>query len=142
MSCKPTHPCHVWFPPDKLAWFEDFEAAKPETSNSPPILWSYVSSVRGPSAYYLPLIGVANDAAGGEWRHMRNLVGRLLRENRGQDLIEYAFLAAFISLSVAAGLSQVGVSLDNWYAAMADLITTAKSNYSPTGIGASGGKCL
>lgn len=73
---------------------------------------------------------------------MRNLVGRLLRENRGQDLIEYAFLTAFISLSVAAGLSQVGVSLDSWYAAMADLITTAKSNCSPTGIGASGGKCL
>ena len=78
-------------------------------------------------------------ASGG---HVRNLVGRLLRENRGQDLIEYALLAAFISLLVVAGLSQVGVSLDGWYTAIADRITTAKSNCSPTGIGASGGKCL
>ena len=74
--------------------------------------------------------------------HVRNLIGRLLRENRGQDLIEYALPAAFISLTVVAGLSQVGVSLDAWYAAIANRITTAKSNCSPTGIGASGGKCL
>ena len=118
MSCKPTHPCHVWFPPDKLAWFEDFEAAKPETSNSPPILWSYVSSARGPSAYYLPLIGVANDAAGGEWRHMRNLVGRLLRENRGQDLIEYALLAGFIALSSVAMITNIGTGVNAVYTAV------------------------
>ena len=74
--------------------------------------------------------------------HVRNLVGRLIRENRGQDLIEYALLAAFVSVSVIAGLIQVGVSLDGWYAAVADVVDPAKSNCSPTAIGKSGGKCL
>lgn len=72
----------------------------------------------------------------------KNLLGRLLRGIEGQDLIEYALLAAFVSLMVVAGLSQVEVSLSDWYAAVADMITGAKSNCSPTGIGASGGKCL
>ena len=78
-------------------------------------------------------------ASGG---HVRNLIGRFLRENGGEDVIEYALLAAFISLTVVAGLSQVGISLDAWYAAIANQLATAKSNCSPTGIGASGGKCL
>ena len=72
--------------------------------------------------------------------HVWNLVGRLLRENRGQDLIEYALLAAFISVGVVAGLIQVGVPLDDLYTAIADIFS--KSNCSATGIEASGGKCL
>ena len=71
-----------------------------------------------------------------------NLVGRLLREKKGRDLIEYALLAAFISVLVVGGLSQAGGSLDDWYAALADFLDTAKSNCSAIGVGSSGGKCL
>ncbi len=53
--------------------------------------------------------------------HVRNLVGRLLRENKGQDIIEYALLAALISLVVVGWLIQIGVSLDGWYTDIADV---------------------
>ena len=38
---------------------------------------------------------------------MKNLIARFVREDEGQDLIEYAFLAVFISLAVTAGLRAV-----------------------------------
>ena len=38
---------------------------------------------------------------------MKNLIARFVREEAGQDLIEYAFLAVFIALAVTAGLSFV-----------------------------------
>ena len=46
---------------------------------------------------------------------MKHLITRLLRENDGQDLIEYALLAAFLSLLAAGGAVMVGTSLDSWY---------------------------
>ena len=69
-----------------------------------------------------------------------NLLGRLLRGDEGQDLVEYALLTALVSLSVVAGLTAVGVSLEGWYASIAGIF--GKSNCAPTGIAASGGKCL
>lgn len=78
----------------------------------------------------------------GQVTYIKNLV-RFRRENDGQDLIEYALLAAFISLAVVAGTIQLGVSLDDWYTAVANFIDTApKSHCSGTGIAASDGKCL
>ena len=38
---------------------------------------------------------------------MRDLVARFIRDDRGQDLIEYAFLAIFIALAVTLGLKAV-----------------------------------
>ena len=38
---------------------------------------------------------------------MRNLLARFIREDQGQDLIEYAFLAIFIGLAVTLGLQAV-----------------------------------
>ena len=43
---------------------------------------------------------------------MKHVITRLLRENDGQDLIEYALLAAFLSLVAAGGAVMVGTSLD------------------------------
>jgi len=37
----------------------------------------------------------------------------LLRDDRGQDLIEYAFLAVFIALVVTAGLTLVGTQINS-----------------------------
>ena len=38
---------------------------------------------------------------------MKNLIVRFVREDAGQDLIEYAFLAVFIGLVVTSALSAV-----------------------------------
>jgi len=38
---------------------------------------------------------------------MKNLFKRFVKEDQGQDLIEYAFLAVFIGLAVTLGLTAV-----------------------------------
>jgi Flp pilus assembly pilin Flp len=38
---------------------------------------------------------------------MKSLFVRFIREDQGQDLIEYAFLAVFIGLAVTLGLQAV-----------------------------------
>lgn len=53
---------------------------------------------------------------------MKKLFVRLLKEDEGQDLIEYALLAAFLSLIAAGGAALVGTNLDNWYTGIAGTI--------------------
>ena len=50
---------------------------------------------------------------------MKNLFNRYVREEQGQDLIEYALLAAFVSLAVIASIDAVGVSLGTTYESFA-----------------------
>ena len=50
---------------------------------------------------------------------MKSLLIRLVREDEGQDLIEYAMLATLIALVVGAGATLLGTNLNNWYTAMA-----------------------
>ncbi len=44
---------------------------------------------------------------------MSRLLRRLFAETEGQDLIEYALLAAFISLIAIAAIGSVGTSLNS-----------------------------
>jgi pilus assembly protein Flp/PilA len=44
---------------------------------------------------------------------MKKLIARFVREDEGQDLIEYAFLAVFIALAVVAGLTIVGTQINS-----------------------------
>ena len=44
---------------------------------------------------------------------MKNLVARFIREDQGQDLIEYAFLAVFIGLAVTLGLQAVASGVNS-----------------------------
>ena len=44
---------------------------------------------------------------------MKNLFGRLVKEDHGQDLIEYAFLAVFIALVVTVALGTLGSNLNS-----------------------------
>ena len=46
---------------------------------------------------------------------MRRLALRALREEAGQDLIEYALLAGFISLVAIAAITSIGVQVNSWY---------------------------
>jgi len=46
---------------------------------------------------------------------MKNLLVRFVREDNGQDLVEYAFLIVFIALVAVVGLNVLGVGLDTFY---------------------------
>lgn len=46
---------------------------------------------------------------------MRRLVTRVVREDTGQDLIEYALLAGFISLVAITAITSIGTQVNAWY---------------------------
>ena len=50
-----------------------------------------------------------------ERKVMSAIVLRLFRDEQGQDLIEYALLAGFISLAVVTAVTNVGTSLNTLY---------------------------
>jgi pilus assembly protein Flp/PilA len=56
--------------------------------------------------------------------HMKCLLVRFVREDEGQDLIEYALLATLIALAVLVGVTSVGVNLETWYANIGTTIGT------------------
>jgi Flp pilus assembly pilin Flp len=49
---------------------------------------------------------------------MKKLIARFVREDGGQDLIEYALIATFVSLAAALGAQALGGSLNGWYNAV------------------------
>jgi Flp pilus assembly pilin Flp len=46
---------------------------------------------------------------------MHQLIAKLVREDAGQDLIEYALLAGFISLVAVVGIQNVGQGVNGVY---------------------------
>ena len=46
---------------------------------------------------------------------MKQLVVRFVREDAGQDLIEYVLLASFVAAGVIAGATFLGTNLNTWY---------------------------
>jgi Flp pilus assembly pilin Flp len=46
---------------------------------------------------------------------LRMIVKNLFRDEEGQDLIEYALLATFVSLLAVVGANALGTALNNWY---------------------------
>ena len=56
---------------------------------------------------------------------LKMLALRLLRDEEGQDLIEYALLATFVSLVAIAGASLLGTALNNWYDKVSDRVDSA-----------------
>ena len=54
---------------------------------------------------------------------MKTLIGRLVREDEAQDLIEYALLAAFISLAALAVLITIGPSISGKFKEVQDALT-------------------
>ena len=59
--------------------------------------------------------------------NLRTLVGRFVRDEEGQDLIEYALLATFVSLVAIAGATLLGTALNTWYDKVEDRVTTASA---------------
>ena len=66
---------------------------------------------------------------------MSKLLVRFVREEDGQDLVEYAFLIVFIALVAAVGLDALGVGLDNLY----DQLATSISGLTPPAVPTPGG---
>ena len=56
---------------------------------------------------------------------MKNLIARFVREDEGQDLVEYALLIAFIALACIIGLQQLGTAINNTYTSISASLTGA-----------------
>lgn len=56
---------------------------------------------------------------------MKNLIVRFVREDEGQDLIEYALLAAFISLAAVLAITQLGTAVNNVYTTVSSTLDAA-----------------
>lgn len=54
-----------------------------------------------------------------------NFFTRLINDEQGQDLIEYALLATFVSLVAIVGATALGLSLDSWYSAVSGEVDAA-----------------
>lgn len=50
--------------------------------------------------------------------NLTNVFARLVRDEQGQDIIEYALLAAFISIVAATLLGTIGTDVKNIYSAV------------------------
>jgi len=55
---------------------------------------------------------------------MRRLLTRVLGEDDGQDLIEYALLAAFVSIIAIAAITSIGSQVNSWYVGYGTKIDT------------------
>jgi pilus assembly protein Flp/PilA len=65
---------------------------------------------------------------------MKALFTRFVREESGQDLIEYLLLATLIAIVVVGGAGALGTNLDTWYNSMATWVSGAN-----TAVGTFGG---
>ena len=57
--------------------------------------------------------------------NLKNLVARFINDDQGQDLIEYALLATFVSLVAIAGATFLGTALNNWYSNVGSKVNSA-----------------
>ena len=58
---------------------------------------------------------------------MKNVIARFVRDEQGQDLIEYALLAGFVSLAVVTIVKTLGTSLNTLYGKVDVQVKTAAS---------------
>ena len=50
---------------------------------------------------------------------MKQLVVRFIRNDEGQDLIEYVLIGTLVSIAVVVGAGLLGTNLNGWYNALA-----------------------
>ena len=58
---------------------------------------------------------------------MKNLIARFVREDEGQDLVEYALLIAFVALACIIGLQQLGTAINQTYQSISTTLKSATS---------------
>jgi Flp pilus assembly pilin Flp len=64
--------------------------------------------------------------------HMKNLLVRFVREEEGQDLVEYAFLIVFIALVAVVGANQLGIDLREFYNGIGTAVSSVTTPAIPT----------
>jgi len=55
---------------------------------------------------------------------MQQLVVRFVRNDSGQDLIEYVLIGTLVSIAVIAGAGLLGTNLNAWYDKLATWVST------------------
>jgi pilus assembly protein Flp/PilA len=56
---------------------------------------------------------------------MKSLLVRFVREDHGQDLVEYALLITFIALACIVGMQQLGTAINNNYQSISTSLANA-----------------
>jgi Flp pilus assembly pilin Flp len=56
---------------------------------------------------------------------MKNIITRFVRNDQGQDLIEYVLIGSFVSIGALLGATMLGSSLDGWYTAISAWVDEA-----------------
>jgi pilus assembly protein Flp/PilA len=62
--------------------------------------------------------------AGQRRNRMTQLIKKFVREDEGQDLIEYILLGSLIAIVVVAGAGTLGTNINTWYTDMATWVST------------------
>ena len=65
------------------------------------------------------LLGRTVPGQGEGEKQMKQLLISLVRDDEGQDLVEYAMLVALIALIAAVGVRQFGTALNTWFGSLA-----------------------
>ena len=58
---------------------------------------------------------------------MKQIVLNILKDDRGQDLIEYVLIGSFVSIGALAGATLLGGNLQAWYDKVATWVSTASA---------------
>lgn len=56
---------------------------------------------------------------------MTSLMARLVRDDQGQDLIEYVLIGSFVSIGALTGATALGTQLDAWYTKVSAWVTAS-----------------
>ena len=59
---------------------------------------------------------------------MKQLIVRFVRNDEGQDLIEYVLIGTLVSIAVVLGATALGTSLNNWYTAVSGWVDGMAGN--------------
>ena len=62
------------------------------------------------------------------------MLARFIRDDQGQDLIEYLLLGSFVSIGALLGATLLGTELNGWYSDMGSWVNSASA-----GLGGGGG---
>jgi len=54
---------------------------------------------------------------------------RFVREDEGQDLIEYVLLASFVAAAVIGGATALGTALNGWYNGVATWVSKQSGTF-------------
>jgi Flp pilus assembly pilin Flp len=65
------------------------------------------------------------------------MLARFIRDDQGQDLIEYLLLGSFVSIGALLGATLLGTELNGWYEDMGGWVSSASAGVAPGGGGGS-----